>query len=561
MSVLAVVDSTPRLRPYQVQALDEVRGHMRAGRRRVCLIAPCGAGKTVMFSEVIRSAVARGNRCIVIAHRKELVDQAVQKLADTGVEAGVVMGSDSRRDDYLPVQVCSVQTLARRLDRLPPADLIIYDEVHHCLSNTSRDVLAAYPGAFLLGATATPWRTDKLGLGDLFDASVVAATMRELIKLGALVPFEPFAYDAPDLHDVGMVAGEFNQRDLALACNTGVLVANVVREYQQHASGRPALVFPVDIAHSKALVQQFVTAGYRAEHLDCDTPKEERERMIAGLKSGAVTLLSSVGVLTEGFDAPAAEVCILARPTKSLTLFIQMVGRVLRTAPGKARALIHDHAGNLLRHGLPDDERDYSLKPTPQRVRDLHTCPMCRAVYGALSPKGEMPMINGVRAPRTENPGFCPKCGEYIAELNAAREEGEREAKAEVEATERLDRAAILAIRGTLAAVGSERKLTDAQALKVAKATREEKAAEFLRLEAVRTAKGFQKGFSGHQYRSTFGVWPRFKDEELAGVQPAAKPFLPLPPRPETPSTRDEAPSLAPPAYPPRAPHQGGFGF
>jgi DNA repair protein RadD len=388
----------PELRGYQADAIAKLRELAALGKRRLLIISPTGSGKTVTFSAVIRSSLSRGRRAIVIAHRKELIDQTVKKLEDFGVRAGVIMGQDARRDSRLAVQVCSIQTLAKRLDRLPPADLVVVDEAHHALSNSYREVLARYERALVLGATATPWRSDKLGLADLFDDAVVAATPRDLIASGALVGYEPFAYDAPDLHNVGVVAGEYNQRQLGLACNTDVLVADIVREYAQHAAGRPALVFPVGIESSRRIVERFREEGFAAEHLDCNTPKVERERIIDGLRTRRVTIVSSVGVLTEGFDAPAAEVCILARPTLSLSLYMQMVGRVLRPCAGKGGALIHDHAGNLLRHGFPDDDRDYSLEATEQRVLERHCCPFCRVVYS-----------------QRRADGTCPKCGQLIA--------------------------------------------------------------------------------------------------------------------------------------------------
>lgn len=506
-----------QLRGYQQRAIDALRAKIASGIRRLCLVSPTGSGKTVVFSAIAESAAARGKRVVCIAHRKELIDQTHAKLAAFGVAAGVVMADDPRFDDYLPVQVCSIQTLARRLDRLPPADVLIYDECHHAVSETSRKVLEAYQSAVILGVTATPWRSDKRGLSDVFDDVVVAATPAELIASGALVPYDPFAYDAPDLHDVGLVAGEFNQKQLGLACNTSVLVANIVREYVSHGDNRPGIVFPVDIGHSKHLVAEFQAASVAAEHLDCNTSKRERERIIDGLRNGAVRLVSSVGVLTEGFDAPAAEVCILARPTKSLSLYMQMVGRVLRpcTESGKQRALIHDHAGNVMRHGFPDDEREYDLSATPQRSGNHVTCLMCHAVIGT-----------------SRADGTCPKCGEVIAQAHAPKSgsSDDNDGPKLIEGT-RLDRAGIEALRGRLTAGGVTRQLTDRQVVLVSNATREDKAAEYLRLKHVQESKGFKPGFVGHQYKETFGVWPRFSEADLEGVSRAERPFLPLPPR------------------------------
>jgi superfamily II DNA or RNA helicase len=502
------------LRPYQIEAIDGLRVLIRSGRRRLVLVMPTGGGKTVVASAMIQSAIARGTRCLFLAHRRELIDQTVEKLARFGIKAGVIMANDPRRDDYLPAQVASVQTLARRLDRKPPAGLIIVDECHHAASETYRKIVDAYPDAVVIGLTATPWRSDRIGLADIYETSLLATTPAELIRGGALVDYDAFAYDAPDLHQVKVTAGDFNQKDLALACNTQVLVGSVVREYLTHANGRRAILFPVNIEHSQALVAELRAAGVVAEHIDCNTPSEPRNEAMRRFRSGDLMVLASVGVLTEGFDAPAAEVCILARPTKSLSLHLQMIGRVLRPSPetGKQRALIHDHAGNLLRHGLPDDVRDYSLTATPAKVIAARTCPACFAVFN-----------------RTKN-GLCPKCGELIALPEERSESGGRAELERVEGT-RLTKAQIQKLRGHRAEIGLTRELSDRQIVRAAAATREEKAAEFLRLRQVAEKKGFKLGFASHQYRETFGVWPRFADGELDGIEPAARPFFPLPPR------------------------------
>jgi superfamily II DNA or RNA helicase len=228
---------------------------------------------------------------------------------------------------------------------------------------------------------------------------------------------------------------------------------------------------------------------------------------------GDLTILSSVGVLTEGFDAPAAEVCIMARPTKSLALYIQMGGRVLRPCPetGKTRALIHDHAGNTLRHGFLDDERDYSLKPTQPRIRSLHTCPACYFVFSSLKD------------------GRCPECNELIASPES-RSESSGTPHEEIDGR-RISREEIEEMRARREGLSFTRELSDRQLAKVATATREEKVAEFLRLKEVAAKKGFKDGFAAHKYRELFGVWPRFTDEQLAAATPAPRPFIPLPPR------------------------------
>jgi len=271
--------------------------------------------------------------------------------------------------------------------------------------------------------------------------------------------------------------------------------------------------------------------GVRAEHVDAQTPKLERERILRGLATGAVTVVASVGVLTEGFDCPAAEVCILARPTKSLSLHLQMIGRVLRPADGKGKALIHDHAGNLLRHGLPDDERDYALTATPKRVKELHTCPACCVVFGKLKDGrwcpacGELIDTPTCKLCLLETP---PKVRDPLRDYCACEPGANGRADKVVVAGKRID---LAEIRKRRAAAGLGRELSDKDLVKVATATRRQQAAEYLRLCCVAEQKGFKPGFVAHQFRETFGTWPRFDDADLDGVDPAREPFVALAPK------------------------------
>ena len=505
----------PVLRPYQCRAIEQLREHLRAKRRRLLLVAPCGAGKTLLATVVAAFRERSSGPALVIVHRAELVTQTLEKLAAVGLEAGVLMGADKRADPSQAVQVASIQTLHRRIARgLPPAGLVVYDEVHHCLARTSRAVLDGYPDATLLGLTATPFRADGQGLGDVFEGLVVAATTRELQALGALVPVDCYAYDAPDLHAIPIVAGDYSPGKLEAACNTSVLVGSVVREYMAHAAGRRAIVFPVGCEHSRALVAEFEAAGVRAAHIDWATPRGVRAEIIDDFRSGSTMALSSVGVLTEGFDAPAAEVCVLARPTRSLGLLLQMAGRVLRPAPGKTRALIHDHGGNLFRHGFPDDDREFTLEKTTSAPRALQACVDC-----------------GYLTARWPASGRCPKCG-TIQDVPAEQRESveRRKGKQQVDGR-RVGRDEIQRVID--AAKERGRDLTRAQAAKVASATRQDKAKEFLRLEQVMRAKNLKHGFPAQAFRSTFGHWPRFRPEELEAATAADRPFIPLPPRDE----------------------------
>lgn len=459
---------------------------------------------TVVAAEIIRSAVNKNKRAIFLAHRKELIDQAHNKLTQFGVSAGVVMGNDHRRDSWLPVQVCSVQTLIRR--EKPPADLLVIDEAHRTYAESYKRILDAYPHAIVLGLTATPFRTDKKGLADIFEDSVVAATPHELISNGALVPYAAFAYDAPQLHDIPIVAGDYEKSQLAVACSTSVIVGSVVQEYIKHTRGKLAIVFAVNVEHSQTLVKEFKAAGIRAVHLDFKTPRQEREHILADFAKGKIQIVSNCSILSEGTDIPPAEVCILARPTKSLTMFLQQIGRVLRPYPGKHKAIVHCHSGNLLRHGFVEDIVDYSLSTTPERTRELMSCPFCYAVQGYS--------VNGM----------CKSCGQLIAQpRETSSSVAPRKQKETVDGL-RISADEIRLLRER----GIRKDLTDQQ-LSIAKnATSMQKRAEYLRLVQVADKKSYQRGWARWQFRSTFGAWPNYSEDQLKGVAPAEKPFFPL---------------------------------
>jgi DNA repair protein RadD len=504
----------PILRDYQQRTIDELRVKFREGKRRILIVAPTGSGKTVAFAELARLYHTKSNAPVIaVAHRRELINQTVQKFADVGIEAGVVMADDKRTDPSALVNVCSIQTLINRMDRLPLAELVILDEAHHAASDSMQAIISAYPKALIVGCTATPWRTDGRGMADVFEDVVVSAKPKELIASGALVPIEQYLYDAPDLHGVKVTGGDFNQKQLQLATNTEILVSNVVDEYVKHGAGKRAILFPTGIDHSKNLCSQFRRAGVSAEHIDCHTPHDERQGALDSFGAGKTKILSSVGVLTEGWDSPAAEICILARSTKSMALYIQMVGRVLRPSPGKKHAIVHDHGGNIFRFGFVDDDREYSLSDSDCRTEKVMSCTDCGFVTKLWPPDGK-----------------CPKCGsmqDLPKEIRDASDKrrGKMPEKKVVDG-KRLDREQIQKIIDEFKTIRPD--MTPQMARKVKNATRQDKASEYLRLKAVAAKHGFKDGFVSHQYRASFGVWPKFSPGELEGVDPATKPFLPI---------------------------------
>lgn len=378
------------LRPYQQAALDGLTSAFRAGRRAPLLVLPTGGGKTVAFCYMARGAAAKGNRVYILVHREELVQQVSDTLKAFNV-GHTFIAAGRYYDPRRMVQVCSVMSLARRLGRVPAPDLIIADEAHHAVAGSWRKVAAAYPQARVVGVTATPQRLDGRGLGDVFDHMVVGPSVSELTELGALCRYRLFAPVGIDTRGLHTVAGDFNRQELARVADRPSVTGNAVDHYRRLAPGRRAVAFCAGVAHAKNVAEEFQRAGFEAGTLHGGMAADLRADLVNKFRAGIVQVLTSVDVVSEGFDLPAIEVAISLRPTQSLIVWLQQVGRALRPHPGKDYALILDHAGNTERHGLPDDERDWSLEgakrrkgPGQQAPRiPTRTCPKCFAVYQA----------------------------------------------------------------------------------------------------------------------------------------------------------------------------------
>ena len=288
------------LRPYQIDAENAIRDRFRAGYRRVLYVLPTGGGKTTVAASIMRQASARGSKILFLAHRKELIDQCSQRLDGLSVEHGVIM-ADHPRVRAAGVQVGSIQTVARRgLPWVP--DLVFVDECHRIKGQQYLDVLASMPKALVIGITATPCRLDGKGLAPPFDTMVLGPSLKQLTDMGHLVPVRTFARKKPDLSGVHASAGDYQQDELQAAMNKPEICGDVVREWQKHATGRITAVFGVGVEHSIALRDAFRAAGVSAEHLDGSTPRAERERLLADLAAGRITVLTNCGVLSEGWD-------------------------------------------------------------------------------------------------------------------------------------------------------------------------------------------------------------------------------------------------------------------
>jgi superfamily II DNA or RNA helicase len=391
-----------RLHQYQVDVIDELERKVAAGIRRIIITAPTGSGKTVIASEIIKRAVAKSKRVLFIAHRDELLTQARDKLKRFEVTAGIIKaGRDKDARPQALVQVAGIQTLHARAVRahkmeLPAAEIVFFDEAHHCPAMTYQKIIEAYPDAIIVGLTATPFRGDGRGLGNVFEAMIECPQIGELIELGHLVKLKIFAPPPADLRGVDVASTDDYVID-QLSDRMDPLVGDFVEHCLRHAQRRRTVVFAVDVKHSVHIVDELAKSGVRAEHLDVSTWQADREAILGRLASGETEVVSNCMILTEGFDLPDIGCVALVRPTRSLGLFRQMIGRGLRPAEGKTDIIVLDHGGGVYRHGRPDDEIAWSLdidrraaNPTHEaRIAKTGNDPFCECkACGHLRMKG-----------------------------------------------------------------------------------------------------------------------------------------------------------------------------
>ncbi len=383
------------LRPYQHQAISELRASYREGARAPLLVAPTGMGKTVIIAEILRSLADRGRNGLVLVHRKELIAQTSHKLDLAGVAHGIIAAG--YQPTNAPIQVASVQTLARRLAQLTwSPDLIVVDEAHHAVAGTWAAALQRWPDAYRLGVTATPVRQDGRGLGSVFDRLILGPSVSELIAGSFLTPARIYAPPAvADLTGLRTRAGDYSPEQAAERMDRPTVTGDAISHYQRLCNHKRAIAFCCSTQHADSVNAAFNRSGVRAATLLGTTPAEQRDHLVRQLATGELSALVTVDVVSEGFDCPAAEAAILLRPTQSLGLYLQQVGRVLRPADGKDAALILDHVGNVHRHGFPDDHRDWSLDDRLKRARgtgpaapSVRTCEVC---FAAFSPQPVCP--------------------------------------------------------------------------------------------------------------------------------------------------------------------------
>lgn len=404
------------LHGFQERFLGDIRTALRGGARSVLAVAPTGSGKTVVMCHIARGIYEAGQSLLIVVHRDELVDQTSRRLASLGVPHGRLNADTDTRDGNRVV-IATIQTAVRRDLQRP--DWLIYDECHLSKAKSWVTLRAQFEQARLLGFSATPCRLDGEGFDDMYSELVLGPSTRELIDWGYLVPYRALCFEAPDLSGVGKNAdGDYREAELAAVMNTSGLTGDIVEHWQQHASDRLTLIFAVNVAHAHALADRFRQAGVASEAIDGRLGYQERKAVLARFGS-ETRVLASVMLFTEGWDRPDIFAIVLARPTMSLRLHLQMIGRGLRTAPDKRDCLILDHAGNLNKHGLPDADRAWKLEPEKKGE-----APDTRDSGGLDDPEGFRLTVRECPKCRQRVPSCCVQCPECGAFLGDIKERG-----------------------------------------------------------------------------------------------------------------------------------------
>ena len=360
-----------KLRDYQTEGINmifEAWDPTRLNHKNVLFQMPTGTGKTTVFSQIVLKAHLKNKNVLIVVHRTELVEQIAERLVDFGVSVGIISAGNKPLPEK-EVQVATIQTLSRR--EYPPADIVIIDECHHSKADTYRKLWDIYPDARFLGVTATPVRLNGEGFSELFDILIPLGKLSYFIENEYLVKIKHLVCGIPDVSKVKLRLRDYDIQMLRNVMLDNSVMANLIESYKKFANGKKTIVFALDIEHSKSIVERYLEAGIRAAHIDANTPKQERKETLDKFRSGEIIVLSNVDIVSEGFDVPDCEAVQLARPTKSLVLYLQQVGRCMRPAANKDYGIVLDNAGLWLDHGLSYIDRDWSLEGVPKTKRKV----------------------------------------------------------------------------------------------------------------------------------------------------------------------------------------------
>lgn len=390
------------LREYQEKTIEKIRECFKLGYKALLVALPTGSGKTVIFSSLAEQTAKKNKKILILVHRIELLKQTSSKLDIFGLEHGLI--SPKYTPNFLlPAQIASVYTLTKRLDKIAKPDLIIVDEAHHATAATWAKILNTFPEAKIIGLTATPCRMDEKGLGKLaggfFDVLINDYTTSYMIENGYLANYK---YYAPpvlfDTESIPKIAGDYEKKELFKRINKPTITGDAITHYKKLGMNMPAIAFCVNVEHAQNVAADFNAAGIASASVDGNLSDNDRMERINDLTSGKIKVLTSCDIISEGTDLPVVGVAILLRMTHSTSLFLQQCGRVLRPYEGKEYAVILDHVGNHVRHGLPDDDREWNLNETYKNKNKSST-------------QKPYKICNGCYMPIKISSTICPNCG------------------------------------------------------------------------------------------------------------------------------------------------------
>lgn len=361
------------LRDYQEKCISDITKLLiENSKNRIMVQSPTGSGKGVIIKSIVEFAISQNKKVLICVDRKELVKQIHETLMRQKILAGIIM-SGVQPMYGVHVHIASIQTLNRR--QYPQADILIIDEAHGATSDSYRKLWSIYPNTDIIGMTATPYRLSGHGFSDLFDTLIQTKDINDLINLGYLTDLKHYACSLPNYKKITERNGDYEDNSAIDAMRT----APIVDSYREHCFGQKGIVFAQNVEHSKDIAEQYKREGISAKHIDAETPQPEREKAIKDFKEGKVQILTNVALFITGLDIPDIGFVQLLRMTKSLTYYLQMVGRGTRTLKGiidgletpeerllaiknsdKPACKILDHAGLFYEHGLATTHRDWS---------------------------------------------------------------------------------------------------------------------------------------------------------------------------------------------------------
>lgn len=391
------------LRPFQEKLLSQTRNSLRRHRSVLMQLSP-GGGKTVIAAFMIQGAVKKNLRAWFVCHRQELIFQTAKTFDKLNLDYGYI-AAGYPMDMSKRVQICSIDTLKNRYEKVLPPDMIIVDEAHHISAAGWSRVANYFDKAFRVGLSGTPHRLDGKGLSQYFEIMVLGPTPEWMMQNGYLSRYRFFNPNTPDMSKSSKVAGDYNKRDADEIMSAPSVTGNVISHYKEHANGKRAILFATSIERSKAYAKKFMDEGIMAAHLDGKTPQGTRRAASLASAYGDLQVLCNVNLFGEGYDLSAqagidcpVEVVIDCQPTLSLSRCLQMWFRAMR--PQGEPSFIFDHSGNCNKHGLPDFDREWSLEGSKDQgkkverelpirqcmkcfavSRNLQKCPECGYVY------------------------------------------------------------------------------------------------------------------------------------------------------------------------------------